>query len=320
MRTDFIYIDDASQIDTSKTTVYDLNKRYIDSRGNLYGLKYDRQQRKVVVVRLLRTTSDRADTIRSRMVENRRNAKIQSSAKEKLSQENEVTNEGEDDLLEEDTLEMSAEAYVPEGEDAVAEILEENDTQNQEPFIPDSFVLALFDAIKLHKERFVTVISNISKAQIISHQDRQNHNDFEDLKRTLDIEAYKKYEEICNIQKELQEYPRPVSYYITRLSRPAQRTLQSIQSEKTKIRFILLCEINDYFREIYKIFLTVIDRFQEMVARVGNFEEKMKVTQRKQFLQDAQITLNNTRKDVQDVLTKLRTLEEYLNDPSHFRS
>jgi hypothetical protein len=42
MKKKIIRINDISEIDTSKISVYDLNNRYVDPKGNLFGLKYDR--------------------------------------------------------------------------------------------------------------------------------------------------------------------------------------------------------------------------------------------------------------------------------------
>ena len=69
MQTQFVYIDDITKIDSSKATVYDLNKRYIDSEGNMYGLKYNRESKKIEVIRLLRTSMQHAQMVAKRMKE-----------------------------------------------------------------------------------------------------------------------------------------------------------------------------------------------------------------------------------------------------------
>jgi hypothetical protein len=49
MKTKFIKIKNMGEIDPSKITIYDLNNRYIDAVGNMYGLKYNREQKKVEI-------------------------------------------------------------------------------------------------------------------------------------------------------------------------------------------------------------------------------------------------------------------------------
>ncbi len=55
MKTRFIRIDDISQIDTSKISTFDLANRYIDKYGNMYGLRYNKAERKVEIVKIMRT-------------------------------------------------------------------------------------------------------------------------------------------------------------------------------------------------------------------------------------------------------------------------
>ena len=54
MKKRIIRINDVTQIDTSKVSVYDLNNRYIDPLGNIYGLKYNKDGRKVEIIKLER--------------------------------------------------------------------------------------------------------------------------------------------------------------------------------------------------------------------------------------------------------------------------
>lgn len=55
MKTRFIRIEDISEIDTSKISTLDLANRYIDKYGNMFGLRYNRAQRKVEIVKIMRT-------------------------------------------------------------------------------------------------------------------------------------------------------------------------------------------------------------------------------------------------------------------------
>ena len=67
MNTQFVYIDSISKLDPSKATVYDLNKRYIDGDGNMFGLKYNRDTKKIEVIRLLRTSMQHARKKKKKM-------------------------------------------------------------------------------------------------------------------------------------------------------------------------------------------------------------------------------------------------------------
>lgn len=60
MKTKFIRIDDVSEIDTSKIGIFDLANRYIDKYGNMYGLRYNRDIKKIEVVKIMRTQKKHA--------------------------------------------------------------------------------------------------------------------------------------------------------------------------------------------------------------------------------------------------------------------
>ncbi|HOM87469.1 MAG TPA: hypothetical protein PLU42_05480 [Spirochaetota bacterium] len=60
MKTKFIRIDDVSEIDTSKIGIFDMANRYIDKYGNMYGLRYNRDVKKIEVVKIMRTQKKHA--------------------------------------------------------------------------------------------------------------------------------------------------------------------------------------------------------------------------------------------------------------------
>jgi hypothetical protein len=47
MKKRIIRVTDIAEVDTSKISVYDLNNRYVDPLGNMFGLKYNRELRRV---------------------------------------------------------------------------------------------------------------------------------------------------------------------------------------------------------------------------------------------------------------------------------
>jgi tRNA A37 threonylcarbamoyladenosine dehydratase len=57
MKKRIIRISDISEVDTSKISVYDLNNRYVDPLGTMFGLKYNRDQRRIEIIKLERIHS-----------------------------------------------------------------------------------------------------------------------------------------------------------------------------------------------------------------------------------------------------------------------
>jgi len=77
MKTRFIRIDDISQIDTSKISTFDLANRYIDKYGNMYGLRYNRAERKIEIVKIMRTPKKHASYFSQKLL--RKPEKVESA-------------------------------------------------------------------------------------------------------------------------------------------------------------------------------------------------------------------------------------------------
>ncbi|MDH7554973.1 MAG: hypothetical protein QHH74_15110 [Spirochaetota bacterium] len=77
MKTRFIRIDDISEIDTSKISTFDLANRYIDKYGNMYGLRYNRTERKIEIVKIMRTPKKHASYFSQKLL--RKPEKVESA-------------------------------------------------------------------------------------------------------------------------------------------------------------------------------------------------------------------------------------------------
>ncbi|GAB4220658.1 MAG: hypothetical protein Kow00102_09020 [Spirochaetota bacterium] len=77
MKTRFIRIDDISEIDTSKISTFDLANRYIDKYGNMYGLRYNRAERKIEIVKIMRTPKKHASYFSQKLL--RKPEKVESA-------------------------------------------------------------------------------------------------------------------------------------------------------------------------------------------------------------------------------------------------
>jgi len=72
MKNVIIRINDISDIDTSKVSVYDLNNRYLDSHGTMYGLKYNKSLRKIEVIKIVRTHEKNAASYQQQIMQKKR--------------------------------------------------------------------------------------------------------------------------------------------------------------------------------------------------------------------------------------------------------
>lgn len=306
MKTRYVYIESIDQIDTSRISVYDMNKRFIDANGNMFGLRYNRDRKKVELIRLLRTSSDRAHIIQNRIAENRQRRMSE-------PKETDITPVSEDESASE------AETAAPSGEGELSD--EENlRTYDQEAatFEPDLFLSTIFKTIKTHKDRFTGVMNNIQQSKLITHENREQIIQFEDLQRSMEIDVFQKADNITTLYKEITEYPRPLSHYTAHLSSRQRDMFNNLPTDQAKSHYILLAEMEDNIRSIYKNMQDFCDRIDEFITTLEEFITQKTPAQARQALNDATYTLNTTRKEIHGVLSQLTSLEQYLTDLNNF--
>jgi hypothetical protein len=329
MRTDFIHIDNIDEIDTTKASVYDLNKRYMDSNGTMYGLRFNRSKRKVEVIRILRTSNDRAQMIHHRIREKRKQQMVEEAELGDIPitepsydspAEEPPTSEREEILSEIDNYDETSEydSNKEETENSTSGV-ELNTIQSElKTFNPDNFIKDIFKTISTHKDRFNGIINNIHNSKMITHEDREISNWLEDTHRSLEIDGFQKIEDIISVYREINEYPRPISFYITHIDPRCRDILNQLQTDKRKYHYILLYEMDQHLKHVYKKLYNFTDTFQKIIDEIEmNMASKINAIAR-QNLNDAKFTLETTVKEIKEVLTQLTTLEQYIKTESNF--
>ena len=163
MKKRIIKIKDISQIDTSKVSVYDLNNRYLDPMGNLFGLKYNRIKRKIEIIKIERVHSSQTRQYRK-----------------KISQHRETETFSETDTPPETP-------YPDTGDDS---------DETEFFFEPDVFIEEVITNVEVHKERINGIIMNIEDSLIFPKENKMDSTEFEDIARNLDIEGILQLEKL----------------------------------------------------------------------------------------------------------------------------
>ena len=288
MQTQFVYIDDISKIDSSKATVYDLNKRYIDSEGNMYGLKYNRESKKIEVIRLLRTSMQHAQMVAKRMKE-----KMKSDLPKLSSDEEIISNSVNHDTAE--IFEETEEAYS-------------SDTK----IVPDMFVADRFNDLPSFKEKLKGLLRNIANSNINSREHREISTPLDEVIRNIEIDGLGKIEKITSSYRELTEYPRSINYYIGRLDNRAREILNNIHADSKKIKFILWMEmlhsLKEFYQSVGKMLISLERNLEktaeERLSKIGALE--------RQSYNDARTTISNTKSDIEEMSRKLNDFELFI--------
>jgi hypothetical protein len=281
MKSPIIRINDVSEIDTSRVSVYDLNNRYLDRRGNMYGLKYDRLSKKIQIIRIVRTLTDEAQLLQQKII------------RKKIDQ-----------------------TKNPAEEDFPAEQFE---LQEESFFDPDLLVSETLNLVTAHKERLRGIIMNIKNSNIFPKENKHESVELENIFRNLEIDGIQQFEKVENYEKELSHYPRSITYYQAKIDNHGRAVIESLGNNKDKImNFIHLYEMYISLKAVYRNLKKILMSLVEFINQ-RDVESGRKFTPfEKQSFEDSQVSIANTLFEIDDILNKLAPLGEYLKSPENF--
>lgn len=294
MKTRFIRIKDITDIDTSKVSTYDFNNRYIDEKGNMYGLKYDKEDRKIKIIKLIRTPVKAASYFEKKLVVNKKNELSKGNLDHLSNIDEETVNEenikDDNDFLDEFEVE----------------------------FDPDFFIKDTISSMRIHKERLIGIMMNIKNSGVIHETDRINTNQMNDLFRNINIDGIQRIEKVINEFTELSNYPRTVSYYAAKLDTGAKEVFDSLDTDNRRMNFIKYHESLYSFRIIYRTLKNILQSLEYFLDNLNPDENKNLTFADKQHFNDAKVSSANTISEINQILINVKKLEEYTYRPENF--
>lgn len=286
MKKRIIRIKDVSQINTSKISVYDLNNRYIDPMGNLFGLKYNRIGRKIEIIKLERVHSSQTRQYQRKIYQNR---------------ENEA-------FFDADT---SLETHHPGTS---------NDIDEDKLFFePDPFIEKVINDVEIHKERINGIIMNINDSLIFPKENKMDSTEFDDITRSLDIEGIQQLEKLESYYRELTNYPRSITYYQAKIDSDGKDIIDLLSGNQEKtMRFIFFYEISSAIKRIYTGLYTHIKKLDNFTSSKNPDEiTGISKTQKQSFI-DARTSIVNTMSDIESILKTNKILYDYSLNPDYY--
>jgi hypothetical protein len=284
MKKRYIRIRDISQIDTSKISIYDLNNRYVDALGNIFGLKYNRASRKVEIIKIERVHSSEMHQFQRKMMINREH------------QHSMGTEETQHDS-------MSDEADYPDGEF----------------FDADIFIEDVMTGVDTHRERIRGILMNITDSGIVNRDHKQISTEYDDIIRNLDIEGTQQLDKMESYYRELTNYPRSITYYQSKIEKDGKNILERLadNSEKT-MKFIYYYEISSSVRRIYTSLKKHVVNLENFVASNKSDDGPAMNKHQKQSYSDAKISIKNTIADIDKILKDNEQLYEFCLNPDNY--
>lgn len=287
-------------IDISKISVYDLGNRYIDARGNMYGLKYNRKEKKIEIIKLIRTPVKSAGYFNKKVLEYRRG---QLKDEEQYA-ENESAGESGAAELQSEYMEKLEEDNLYE---APSEISLKADL-----FDADAFIKRVVENMKNHRERLNGIMMNIKNSNVIRETDRDASAYLIDVFRTLDIDGVQRIDKILAEHKELVSYPRSLVYYLSKLDTRSKNIVDTLSGESTKMRFIFLVEMFFAIRNLYKNLHKVLQELADFFASKNLDEIRGLSHGELKMFEDGKTSVKSTIVEAEEIIQGCMRLENHI--------
>ena len=286
MKKRIIRINDVSQIDTSKVSVYDLNNRYIDILGNIFGLRYNKNDRKVEIIKLERFHSGES-RIYQQIATRHKEGRIAS--------------------------ELNSEFNSPDDED-------EKSGAHGPVIEPEVFIDDVINNAETHKERISGIIKNIYDSDIFPKENKQESTEFDDIVRNLEIDGIQQLEKLEIYYRELTNYPRSITYYQAKIDSTGKQVFDKLSGNKERtMRFVFIYEMSTSIKRIYTNLNKHIIHMDEFTSN-KNVEDRQQMTKhQKQFFIDARTSIKNTINDIEEILNQNAILYAYACNVANYQ-
>ena len=285
MKKRIIRINDISQIDTSKVSVYDLNNRYIDPLGNIYGLRYNKDDRKVSIIKLERFHPGESHVYQQ------------------------IANRHKDGKFAGDT-----------GNDPNRLNAENEKSEEELLFEPNVFIEGVINNAETHRERITGIIKNLYDSDIFQKDNKQESTEYDDIVRNLEIDGTQQLEKLETYYRELTNYPRSITYYQSKIDNAGQQVFEKLSGNKERtMRFIFYYEMSTTIKRIYSNLSKHIRHLNEFSSN-KNIEERQNLTKhQKQSFIDARTSLGNTIRDIDEIMKQNALLFTYACNVKNYK-
>lgn len=272
MKTPIIRINSTEDIDLSKITLYDLNNRYVDAKGDMYCLSLDMSTKKIKIIRIIRTLATEEKSMKQQILQQKFISRLTAPEKKE---------------------EKDKEVIIP-------------DDDSFEPYSVLSEALSFMEA---HKERIKNIILNIKNSSLFSKGRKDDIMDLETMFRNLDLDGIQQIEKVIAYEKELSQYPRSITYYQAKIDSRARILIEQMGSNSEKImKFIHFYEM---YHSVVKTYNTLKQMLTELYAFINTRQGGDAQTNHNEIraFQDAKTSIGSTLVEADEIMKKMMPFE-----------
>lgn len=296
---EYIKINSIEDIDLSKISIRDINKRYIDRNGLRYATRFNMEKRRVEIIQIVKGKRE-ADRLWNRChkksdLSQSKTLNVSFDEKLESSEVKQVASEFEE-------LEKSYHPEMP-GSESESEDFIFDEGQTEGIFYEKAFMRECMEDFEKMKGRMIGVGNMIRNSRVFSPA---SGSDINDLIREIDIKCIQSCDETVNYFKELTSYPRPLSYYMGRL-KPEQITrIDAVVGDEQKMEFTIRYEMRHAIMETYTRILTIFNRLLILLKKNVPTEKSDIPATGRRFYLDAMAASEFIIKNCQKNLNKIK--------------
>ncbi len=259
-------IDSISDIDPNKMSISQINQRFIDKDNNRYALRFNKEIRRMEIIKL--TTNQSVEVVKPTIEVPERTpiptvkemltpqAPPAPSTPQKVQAERRKFPRGpKPEASEEPLLGGEIELDIMGMDESRVTEKQSESSSNPESAIfanekmdtrqPSNLIEHFIKVLGTYKERANAMIRNIQSSRIfeVTGDPSENKNIVGNLAREFEAQIFEAIDKMIDLHKEMTAYPRPITYYISKAPADMREDMKSIESDREKLDKLHLYEM-----------------------------------------------------------------------------
>jgi hypothetical protein len=201
------------------------------------------------------------------------------------------------------------------GIDPLASI-EIDNTVFDEPFNPDEMLYKTFTSMNLHIERLRGIVMNIKNSKLVEKIPKSDSIALDNIFKNIEIDGIQQIAKVETYQKELMAYPKHVAYYQTRMDSISKAILSKLEMSSQKaMKYVMFYEMHTTIKMLYTKLGSLLQNITDFIDKnIESFQSAFNPTQKRSF-DDAVISINTTKSEINDIEKSLLKLQAFLHNP-----
>jgi len=299
----YIRIGSISEIDPNKLSISQIQQKFVDSENNRYSLRFNKDSKRIEILKVL--PNQEFELVNSG-ISSAEKPPIEKKSLESLLRET-LPEEKPKPITQESTQSsFNKRAHFRDkkepliGEDVDLDVFSESPSRVSSPSQTSSESTKMIqnrsllrnrdiaeqylDIMSAHRERLEYILLNLKNSKIfeITGDPSENKNIIGNFQREIDLQVFQEIEKATRTHQEMQSFPRPITYYMSKASHENREKAKDLATDKDRLDFLYSIEMK---RNILHC-LQLLKTFSTQLISLINIKSE---TQVKQLLYQNQI-------------------------------